>query len=110
MHSQAAQKARIFLHRGDLDQARHWYEQAVQAARSAEDGAALADSLGNLGNVYALCGRSEEADSCYRELLVIQRERQDQLAIGQTLVNLGNLQKDAGRFGPARAHYMEALD
>jgi len=109
MGAEARHKGRIFLHRGDLVQARFWYEQAVNEDR-ATDAASLAESLGNLGNVHAMMGNAAEAERCYRELLALQRERQDVLAVAQTLVNLGNLHADGGHTTAARPYYLEALD
>src|SRR5438094_4206609 len=103
------QRGRIFLHRGDLAQARLCYEQALKDDRQ-DDSRALSDTLGNLGNVCAMLGDYQEAEQCYREILDIQRRQQDKTAIGQTLVNLGNLQTEAGRHGRAKAYYLEALD
>ena len=49
-------QGRIFLHRGDLVQARRCYEQSVVADRTTGDVAGLTESLGNLGNVCAMQG------------------------------------------------------
>ncbi|HSQ92026.1 MAG TPA: tetratricopeptide repeat protein, partial [Nitrospiraceae bacterium] len=84
-------RARIFLHRGQLAQAKAAYEQAVTDDRLANDQRALSTSLGNLGNVCALLGDLDQADGCYREVLQIQRIERNQHAIAHTLVNLGNL-------------------
>jgi tetratricopeptide (TPR) repeat protein len=113
MSEDAKHKGRIFLHRGDLVQARFWYEKAVKLDREAGT-SSLTESIGNLGNVCAMTGDYAEAERCYREVLAIQRKRQrdqqDLAAIGQTLVNLGNLQAEAGRPQQARPYYLEALD
>src|SRR5207244_9384426 len=47
------QKGRIFLHRGDLAQARACYEQALKDDRQDDSAQPLSDTLGNLGNVCA---------------------------------------------------------
>src|SRR4249920_2918503 len=47
-------RARIFLHRGDLTQARQCLEQAVADDRASGNQGELSDSLGNLGNTCAL--------------------------------------------------------
>jgi len=65
-------RGRIFLHRGDLERARFWYEQAVKADREKGDAQMLSDSLGNLGNVCAMRGDYEQAERCYREVLDLQ--------------------------------------
>ncbi len=109
MSQDARQKARIFFHRGDLRQALRWYREAEIVDLANADDLGLAETLGNLGNVLAMTGATDEAESCYRELLPLQRRRGDLVAVAQTLVNLGNLQKDADRLTPARAYYLEAL-
>jgi hypothetical protein len=47
-------RARIFLHRGDLIQARAAWEAAVADDRAADNPRELSASLGNLGNTCAL--------------------------------------------------------
>ena len=47
-------RARIFLHRGNLLQARAAWDTAVADDRAAGNACDLSDSLGNLGNVCAL--------------------------------------------------------
>ena len=110
MPSSASRRGEIFLHRGDLTQARLWYEQAVTEARGGGPLKALSDALGNLGNVCALLEDHTQAEACYREVLEIQRTLQEGDAIGETLVNLGNLKTDTGQPEKARAYYLEALD
>jgi tetratricopeptide (TPR) repeat protein len=103
-------RGRIFLHRGQLMQAKFAYEQAVADDRLAKDAHALSDSLGNLGNVCALSGDLARAESCYREVLTIQRTEQNQHAIAHTLVNLGNLHIGTDHPKKALPYYLEALD
>ena len=103
-------RARIFLHRGQLEQAKAAYEQAVVDDRLANDDRALSDSLGNLGNVCALSGDLDRAEACYREVLAIQRTERNQHAVAHTLVNLGNLHIGADHPEKARPYYLEALD
>ena len=69
-------RARIFLHRGQLAQARAAYEQAVSDDRLANDQPALSDSLGNLGNVCALSGDLEHAEA-RNQLLGLFRKFRD---------------------------------
>lgn len=62
-------KGGIFLHRGDLARARHWYEQALRDDRQSGTADALTETLGNLGNVclgktYLLTGKRREAEKC----------------------------------------------
>ena len=70
-------RARIFLHRGDLVQARAAWEAAVEEDRSTNDLGELSNSLGNLGNACALCEDFDTAERCYREVLDLQRTEQN---------------------------------
>ena len=103
-------RARIFLHRGDLVQAKAAWEAAVEEDRSTNDLRELSNSLGNLGNACALTEDFDAAERCYREVLDIQRTEQNQHAIAHTLVNLGNLHIGTGHPAKARPYYMEAMD
>ncbi|MCK6500771.1 MAG: tetratricopeptide repeat protein, partial [Nitrospira sp.] len=101
-------RARIFLHRGDLRQARAAWEAAVADDRLANNQRELSNSLGNLGNTCALAGDFDRAEACYKEVLAIQRVEQNPHAIAHTLVNLGNLHVGADRPDKARPYYLEA--
>ncbi len=103
-------RARIFLHRGDLAQARAAWEAAVEEDRAANDVRELSNSLGNLGNTCALMEDFDTAERCYREVLDLQRTEQNPHAIAHTLVNLGNLHIGTGHPEKAHPYYMEALD
>lgn len=108
--SHASQRAHIHLHRGNLSQARHWCEEAVQEARNSDTGQDLIAALGNLGNVCAQLGEYAEAEACYHEVLSLQRRAHNPSTVGETLVNLGNLKADAGKSETAKAYYLEAID
>lgn len=110
MSGSASRRGEIFLHRGDLSQARIWYERAVGEARTSGSPLELIEALGNLGNVCAQLDMVGQAEACYREILEIQREGQGGNATGETLVNLGNLKADTGQPEMARAYYLEAID
>src|SRR5574337_1869172 len=103
-------RARMFLHRGDLVQARVAWEAAVTDDRTVGSQQALSDSLGNLGNACALMGDFSRAEQCYREVLQIQRTECNLTAVAHTLVNLGNLHIASDHPGKARPYYLEALD
>ena len=60
-------RVRIFLHRGDLVQARAAWEAAVLDDRQAGNPQELSNSLGNLGNACALSQDYDAAARCYRE-------------------------------------------
>lgn len=71
MSEQDKHRARIFLHRGDILQARIAWEAAVTDDRTTGSLKELSNSLGNLGNACALSGDFEKADACYKEVLSI---------------------------------------
>ena len=99
-------RARIFLHRGDLVQARAAWEAAVADDRASSNSQALSASLGNLGNTCALMNELLRAEQCYREVLQIQRTEENLTAVAHTLVNLGNLHIAAGHPERARPYYL----
>ena len=103
-------RARIFLHRGDLVQARAAWEAAVADDRMDGIRQALSDSLGNLGNTCALMNDVPRAEQCYREVLQIQRTERNLTAVAHTLVNLGNLHIASDHPEKARPYYLEAMD
>src|SRR5437773_2059464 len=71
---------------------------------------ALLATLGNLGNICAVSGRRDQAQTRYQEVLELQKILGDEQGIGTTLANLGNLRADAAEWERARAYYLEALD
>ena len=80
-------------------------EKAVEAGKrlneSREAKSALSASLANLGGVYKLQGRWDEAIKCHKESLAILRELGDRHGEGQTLGNLGNVYQLQGRWDEA---------
>ena len=101
---------KFIFNRGDLTNARYWYEQAVTEAKATGSHQDISHALGNLGNVYALLEDYSSAEAHYREVLEIQRIHQSGNEVGATLVNLGNLKADAGHPEQAIAYYLEAID
>ena len=70
--------AGIFLHRGDLIQARAAWEAAVADDRASNNQRELSNSLGNFGNTCALMHNFDTAELCYREVLALQRTERNQ--------------------------------
>lgn len=99
-----------YFQRGQYTDALACYLKALEFGRRGGNDWELAVTLGNLANVLACTGRTEEARAHYREVLSLQRDLQDRPGLAATLVNLGNLEADAGRLDRAEAYYLEALD
>src|SRR6185503_10006106 len=96
-------RARIFLHRGDLVQARAAWEAAVEEDRSTHDLRELSNSLGNLGNACALCEDFDAAERCYREAMDLLRTLNDHRALG---ILYNNLALEEAR----EQHWKEAVE
>lgn len=95
---------------GRYGEALSYYQRALDLDRRTGNPRDLADTLGNLANVYASIGNEEEALRCYREVLGIHRKLGTRPVIGITLVNIGNLHADRHEAERAKAYYLEAID
>lgn len=96
--------------RGYYTEAYICYAKALEYDRLTGDQRALVATLGNLGNICAVSGRRDVAQTHYQEVLELQKFLGDEKGIGTTLANLGNLRADAGEWNRAQAYYLEALD
>ncbi|MCA1615869.1 MAG: tetratricopeptide repeat protein [Acidobacteria bacterium] len=67
----------------------NWLEQALAAARKANDRPAEGSILGNLGLAYAALGETRRAVELYEQVLLIAREIGDRRGEGYALNNLG---------------------
>jgi tetratricopeptide (TPR) repeat protein len=95
---------------GHYDEALSCYKRALDLDRRTGNPRDLADTLGNLANVYASIGKPDEALECYREVLGLHRKLGSRQVIGITLVNIGNLHADRHETERAKAYYLEAID
>jgi len=95
---------------GRYDEALTCYKRALDLDRRTGNPRDLADTLGNLANVYASIGRHDQALECYREVLELHRKLGSRQVIGITLVNIGNLHADRRETERAKAYYLEAID
>ena len=96
--------------RGFYTDAFNCYTKALESDRQSGDPRALVATLGNLGNICAVSGRREKAQTFYQEVLELQKTLGDHRGISTTLGNLGNLHVDAGEWERGRAYYLEAWD
>jgi len=76
-------------------------QPALEVARTLGDRHGEAQTLGNLGNVYQLQGRWEEAIANYEESLRIKRKLGDRQGEGAALNNLGLLYAQQGELEKA---------
>jgi tetratricopeptide (TPR) repeat protein len=82
---------------------------ALGAARRIGDRVAEGGALHNLGRVYWLWGRSDEACAHLVEALGVRRETGDRSGEGRTLGSLGTLHWRWGHYDEALDYYRQAL-
>ncbi len=92
--------------KGDYKSALSLYLKAQEGIR--EDESPLADLYGNIGNVYAVIEKIDEAISYYKKAVTILRRLEDYGRLGVTYVNLGNLYTDANEVEHAVYYYKQA--
>lgn len=99
-HSQRAlilhNLGRLASCRGDIDEARELYGEALRHRRAAGDVPGEAETLGNLGAVAQNANDLKEARRLYRESLALSRTQRYPYGIGVALHNLGELAELAG--------------
>ncbi len=71
-----------YFGRGRYAEAFSCYQKALEYDRKAADTAELIATLGNLGNICAVSGQREQADTYYREVLSLQKRLGDEGGIG----------------------------
>jgi len=92
---------------GHYPKALRHYKQALEGVR--EDPNPLADLYGNIGNVYAVTGKIDEAVLWYQKAITILRQLEDYSRLGMTYVNVGNLYMDQGDREKALHFYKQGL-
>ena len=96
---------------GDLEDARRWYQQAVDACRRSTDRAALANALYNVSFVHSVTRSDPEAArQCATESLHLYRALGDADGSARTLFALGNAAYFQDDTVAAREAYEECLD
>ncbi|HEU4885115.1 MAG TPA: tetratricopeptide repeat protein [Longimicrobium sp.] len=83
--------ASIHYRRGDFDRAISGYEEAVEQFRALGSRRGEAEALGNLGLVFTVLLRVDDADRVLREQLRISREEGDRVGTANALGCLGVL-------------------
>ncbi|MDQ1402782.1 MAG: hypothetical protein QOG03_1098 [Actinomycetota bacterium] len=97
------------LAKGDLDDARRLFEDALAEARSAGDVPGEAHALGGLLRI-GVENNDQTTESGGFRALEIFRSSGHARPTASVLCNLGNLASNLGRWDDARSHYDEAYD
>lgn len=92
--------------KGDYQSALTFYLKAQEGIR--EDESPLADLYGNIGNIYAVIEKIDDAIAYYKKAVTILRRLEDYARLGATYVNLGNLYTDADDVAHAVYYYKQA--
>ena len=85
------------------------YEQAVAAARQADDRARLAQALTFLGRLYRADQRLQEALECWKEAARLLNELADHRHLAPLLCDMANIHKERGDRKQALTLYEQAL-
>ena len=92
-----------------LEKAIKKYGEAVEKWRGAGERKWEAQTLLNLGVIYANLSQHEKARDYYEQALAISREIKDREGEGITLGNLGNVYENLSQYEKARDYYEQAL-
>lgn len=99
----------ILIVRGYWDEAVRLGEQALQAARSSQDEAAIASFSHNVAILYGNRGQLIEARRLYEESLEIEKKVGNRRGVADTLHQLAILAKVQGEMEKARGLFDESL-
>lgn len=97
------------LARGDVDDARVAFEEALEGAQVVGDQRMCAALYGTLGHAAVLQGQPQVARAHYEKAIGIARELNDHVLLSAFVGGLGNAARAQGDFPSAREHYREAL-
>jgi DNA-binding SARP family transcriptional activator/tetratricopeptide (TPR) repeat protein len=93
---------------GAYQEAETLYQQALTAARAADNSAAEAEALAGLGHTYRLQGQHTEATDHYMHALRLARTAGHHEAEMDALVGLGHMDLLHGRYELGADHYQKA--
>jgi len=99
--SMATNKVARSLKRELPDWAEKLLTEALEMAGKEKNDVLAASVLNNLGNLYWLCRRYDQAELSYRKSIALARRSDDKAALGSALANLGRLQAHKGEAGAA---------
>lgn len=92
----------------DLENARRYWEYAMDSYRQIGDSVGIARSWNNFGYVSRLSGDDAAALQYYRRGLEIRRRLGDRRGLGVGLNNIGYVHRMAERYDSARVYYEDA--
>jgi predicted ATPase/class 3 adenylate cyclase len=95
---------------GDLDGARHYFEQAVRLAEQGGQPRPLAAAVNALAQFHRAAGDDAQARPLYDRVLVLARQLGDPLAIAIAQLNLAMVAIGAGESPAARAGLLDVLN
>lgn len=84
-------------------------QEALTTFRDSEDALRMAQTLGNMGSVYAKMDDKEQAYNCYRQAADIFDELDETDLYGQTMLAMGDLQFRDGKIMQSAATYQVGL-
>ncbi|MCG8419034.1 MAG: AAA family ATPase [Proteobacteria bacterium] len=114
------QVGRCYLETGEYEQARSWYQQAVEEKRQGDvhgrvDHESLGRSLHQVGRCYSEAGEYEQARSWYQQAVEETRQgdvhgRVDHQSLGASLHQVGWCYLETGEYEQARSWYQQAVE
>lgn len=102
--------AGILFKKGDFDASLSCLLEAVEYARKNEDNRKLAYLFGNIGRVYTLLGKLNEAEDNIRFNIGLSEEFDDQVELARANLSLGYIQIQKGEFEEAEKSLAGALE
>jgi predicted ATPase/DNA-binding SARP family transcriptional activator len=102
-------RARDELSRGDMRQARRWYQAALDTCRRLGNSWWLAVLTRELGDIMLGLGDTEKARAHFMEAMALASELKYGLGIALALMNLGETARAEGDYDTAAAHYADSL-
>ena len=109
-----------YSEQGQYEQARPWYEQAVETARAGDnhgriDHSSLGGSLHQVGSCYSQQGQYEQARPWYEQAVEAARAgdihgRIDHESLGGSLHQVGSCYSQQGQYEQARPWYEQAVE
>ena len=98
-----------YLFKGDYDNARSYFEQALQLREKINVPGDIATTLHNLAEVNTKSGQYEQALSQYMRALDLYRNAGDKQGTAIESYSLGTIFEDQGRYGSAESSKKQAL-
>jgi len=86
-----------------------YYNCSLNIKQELGNRAGIANSLHNIGMLYDLWGRQEDALKYYSDSLRIQQELGNQTGIADSLNNIGVIHKHQDRYEDALKYFLRAL-